>query len=689
VKYDYSSDGRGAFKLNADDKAKLGKAVALALEGWAPGKASAVTGVVTLGGRPYMAAAGPISLSDERTIDPNRHPRWALVYLEALDGTWVEKLSKTFGFVDMRIADVGPDAVPLPDAFHVQKPIALVWTPADLGGRFLTDVLPMSLAALGFAAIIFVVATLAWIRIARDLSRALDLAKAGNAAKSEFLALMSHEIRTPLNGVLGMTNLLLDGPLGADERRGLLTIRESGESLMRIINDVLDFSKLEAGRMDIEIAPFDLHQMVRYAAEICAPRASAKGVVLEVNIADDVPQFVRGDSGRTRQVVLNFLTNAIKFTPDGRVALNVRLTASDRGPAMLRIEVIDTGIGIAADKLPTLFQRFSQADASISRRFGGTGLGLAISKKLVELMNGQIGAASEPGRGSTFWFELPLCEAVPETVVTQTSSERAASALDEIRARGRGVRLLLVEDNATNQLVAKSVLKNFGITPDLAGDGLEAVAAVRCHDYDVVLMDIHMPEMDGIEATRAIRSLAGERAEVPIVALTANAFDSDVERCLAAGMNGHVGKPFHKDELIVAIAAALKGRPTIAHAPEAPVSAPDVDLAALDRFRSEYGEDAFRLLIDTYLADSAARLARLRELLASGTASEEAVRIAHSLKSASAMAGANAMSKRAAKLEAVLHTRDRVPEPAEAEELRRLFAAYRGALAAKGFVAAA
>ncbi len=693
--YQYSRADNDAFRVQDSDRPQIGRAAARALATWKPGEISSVAGTLVLNGKRYMAAAGPIAVSGEERLKTAAQPAFALFYLEALDGNWLDALSKTFHLRDLKVVDATVGATPLPAMLPGTSVAALVWTPANLGREFLHEVLPLSLLALCASTIVFLVATLAWIRIARNLDRAVGLSEAASAAKSEFLALMSHEIRTPMNGVLGMTNVLLEGKPDEEQRRGLLTIRESGESLMRIINDVLDFSKLDAGRMDIEVAPFDLHQTLRYAAEICAPRAKIKGVALDIEIGSHVPAFVHGDAGRIRQIVLNLLTNAVKFTREGRVLLTVEAAADTGELAVVRVAVSDTGIGIAPDRLPHLFQRFEQADASISRRFGGTGLGLAISKKLVEHMGGKIGAESAPGQGSTFWFELPLkCATAAEASAVRPTVKSAAveEALATVKQLGRPLRLLLVEDNATNQLVAKAVLQKFGINADVAGNGLEALAAVRQRSYDIVLMDMHMPEMDGIEATQAIRSLSTDVARVPIIALTANAFDSDVERCMRAGMNGHVGKPFNKDDLIVAVAAALRGATTTTATRAEPVASSGplaADLAHLDEFRRDNGDEAFQLLLDTYIPDASARLVRLRELLAGGKADEEAVRIAHSLKSSSAMAGAPALSQLAAKLEAALKQNDKRPSVGDAEALAKSFESYRHALAERGLVAAA
>jgi two-component system, sensor histidine kinase len=380
-------------------------------------------------------------------------------------------------------------------------------------------------------------------------------AEAADKAKSELLAVVSHELRTPMGAVISMSELLLGGPLDGTQRRYAETLNQSARSLLTVLNDLLDFSKLEAGRVELDLAPFDLHALIESTGRELRARAEDKGLNSGVHVGMSCPRGVKGDAARLRQVLANLIDNAIKFTADGAVHLHVNAGETD-GKLILRFDVTDTGIGLSEEQKDRLFQPYVQADRAVTSRYGGTGLGLSIARRLIELMKGDIGCESLPGQGSLFWFTIPTTRA-------------AAPAANETRvAGGLSGHVLVVEDNAVNRMLIGAYLEEFGLTHDMVGNGAEALAGLEAHDYDIVLMDIMMPGVDGIEATRRIRKLEGSRAEVPIVALTAHAMKGDREDYLAAGMDGYVSKPIRGRELYAALKPYLsaedEGEPLVA-----------------------------------------------------------------------------------------------------------------------------
>lgn len=478
------------------------------------------------------------------------------------------------------------------------------------------------------------------VREAAFLAEQKDRAEKEALAKEQFFAMMSHEMRTPLNGVLGLAEILADTKLSGEQRRHLAVLRESGDDLLRIINAVLDFSKMSSGdHFELEAAAFDVRRAVRAAAATVRAQAEAKDIELRVDVADSVPQTVVGDVARLKQVLLNLLGNAVKFTDEGRVTVSVSCRAATAEKANVRFEVRDTGIGIPKEARDNLFDAFTQVDASVSRRFGGTGLGLAICRKIIEKMGAPIKVESTVGRGSAFSFEVEL------PVAMEVAADSVVSLhLSPIPPK----RILLAEDNATNTMVATELLSRMGHEVVAVGDGREAVAAAAAQDFDVVLMDVMMPEMDGLTASRVIKATEKGRS-LPIVALTANAQRDRHDASVAAGMEFVIQKPISRHRLEQGLhrlfgAGEPEAAPSAIDAVEDAL--PIVDRTTFEEFSTEMGPAALRM-VETFMVETGKSVEELRH----ESDSLKIVRTAHSLKSSAALFGFTKLSALAAKLE--------------------------------------
>jgi TMAO reductase system sensor TorS len=499
-----------------------------------------------------------------------------------------------------------------------------------------------------------------------ELALAVQRAEQANSAKGEFLARMSHEIRTPMNGVLGMLEALQSTSLETTQLEYLTVAYSSAESLLSLINDILDYSKIEAGHLGIEAIDFDLRELMVHTVRLWQKKAHDKGVILEAHIDATCPQMLVGDPTRLGQILSNLISNALKFTERGQIEVRIACTELDSNGTTLQFTVTDSGIGISAEAIERLFTAFTQADGSTSRRFGGTGLGLAISRQLARLMGGDLTVSSQLGVGSSFAFRLRFGASIAQSTPRIPDSPQQPASAYRIDQLNRKLRVLVVDDNSTNRKVAQAILQRLGVESEYAEDGFQGIAAVKSGAFDVILMDCHMPQCDGFEATHAIRRwehLEG-RKPLPIIAVSASAFQEDRDRCAAAGMNHFVAKPVNinavRDALELAITAAIsdpgtmRANDALSPTPEDDAMPNNVKLFdhdQLNEMRALVG-DSFARFVDDFDQGAIAQLALMRQSVASNDAAEMK-RSAHRLKGTAATFGAIALSRECHEMEVI------------------------------------
>ncbi len=511
-----------------------------------------------------------------------------------------------------------------------------------------------------------------------DLAFERDEARRASASKSSFLAMMSHEIRTPMNAILGLTGSLLEERLQDSQRESLQTINRSADNLLEILNDILDFSKLEAGPLSLETIAFVPEEVSQSVISLIAPRAEAKGLELRLVEEQPVPVGVLGDAGRLRQVLLNLVSNAVKFTSHGSVSITCRVSDRQDDAATIEWSVADTGIGMSPAQIERLFKEYAQADASISRKYGGSGLGLAICKRIIEQMGGEIAASSELGRGAEMRFRvtLPLADAQIDHNVNVDTRALLMDLLDHL---GRSPRILVVDDNATNRLVAAKMLEEFKPNITMAADGAEAVAAASKTPFDAILMDMNMPEMDGPAAAKRLRALG---VSTPIIAFTANAFEEDKRICHEAGMNYFLPKPVRKSALIEVLRHAMQFAETVTESlsvesdvtnrssivfSEAVSSTllepqpPSIDLAVYNELAETLGPESLKEALNSFLSETSVRV----DILSKAGYGDRDIfkREAHTIKGTAALFGFTRLSE-------VAHNLERNAHALEAEDLQ-------------------